>query len=55
MMLRRYTLLLLLLATGIAAQAQTVFSSLEDLWKYADDHNNNIKAAKYEVDKNVYT
>ena len=55
MMLRRYTLLLLLLATGIAAQAQTVFSSLEDLWKYADDHNINIKAAKYEVDKTVYT
>ncbi len=34
--------------------AQTVFHSLEDVWKYADDHNITLRVAGYDYQKAVY-
>ncbi len=43
-----------LLASGQAVEAQVVFRSLEDAWKYADVHNITIITAKYEAEKALY-
>ncbi len=40
-----------LLLTFQVASAQTVLNSLEDVWKYADEHNTSIKVANYQLDK----
>jgi outer membrane protein TolC len=37
-----------------AASSQTVFGSLEEVWRYADAHNVAIKNAGYEVEKAKY-
>ncbi len=37
-----------------SAQAQTPFRNLEDVWKYADEHNITIKTVKYEYEKSKY-
>lgn len=50
-MLRRIEIIFLMLAVTVAARAQTNFSSLEDLWKYADAHNVTIRNAGYELNK----
>lgn len=33
------------------AKGQVVFSSLEDMWQYAEEHNMNVRTARYETDK----
>ena len=46
--------IIVLLGLQYSAGAQTVFRSLEDVWKYADTHNITIRTVKYELDKSVY-
>jgi outer membrane protein len=53
-MLKRYSLILTLLLLNGSAEAQTVFRSLEEVWKYADIHNITIRTAKYEAEKAGY-
>jgi outer membrane protein len=53
-MLKRITVIIVFLAFCGVAEAQVAFGSLEDVWKYADTHNINIKTVKYELDKSVY-
>lgn len=33
------------------ASGQTIFSSLEDMWQYAEEHNMNVRTARYETEK----
>lgn len=45
----------LLLATSLyTAQAQVVLTSLEEAWKYADEHNITIRTSGYELDKYTF-
>lgn len=44
----------MLLAISQVCYGQTVFRSVEDIWKYADAHNINIITAKYEAQKALY-
>ena len=53
-MFKNILLIVLFLALGQAAEAQIVFRSLEDAWKYADVHNITIITAKYEAEKALY-
>ncbi len=53
-MFKNILLIALFLALGEAAEAQIVFRSLEDAWKYADVHNITIITAKYEAEKALY-
>src|ERR1035437_941220 len=53
-MFKRVTIIIVLLALCRVTDAQVVFSSLEDVWKYADTHNITIRTAKYELDKSLY-
>jgi outer membrane protein len=53
-MFKRITIVISLLAFCGIADAQVVFSSLEDVWKYADAHNITIRTVKYELDKSAY-
>ena len=34
-----------------AMNAQVVFNTIEDVWRYADTHNVTMRTAKYEVEK----
>ena len=45
------SVLVVSLAIAGPGRAQTVFTSLEDVWKYADAHNTSIRNANYELDK----
>jgi len=54
MFLKVYKTIIIILALPLSAGAQTVFRSLEDVWKYADVHNITIRTAKYELDKSKY-
>lgn len=54
MFLKRLYLLLFTLALIPFCDAQIVFHSIEDAWKYADVHNVTLLTAKYEVDKASY-
>ncbi len=53
-MYKKTVILFVLLAVCCAADGQTFFTSLEDVWKYADSHNVQIRIAEYELDKGVY-
>ena len=53
-MSKRLTSIIVLLALSLVADAQIVFTSLEDAWKYADAHNITIITAKYEAEKSLY-
>jgi outer membrane protein TolC len=53
-MFKNILLIAFLLVTGQATEAQVVFHSLEDAWKYADAHNITILTAKYEAEKALY-
>lgn len=50
---KRYITLLILLALSTISFGQTVFNSLEEVWKYADDHNVAIKNSRYELNKAI--
>ena len=54
-MKKSFALIILLLSLCRMANAQVVFTSLEDVWKYADAHNITIRTIKYEVTKSRYT
>ena len=43
--------IILLVCMVYGADAQVTFNSVEDVWKYADDHNVTIRLAKYEAAK----
>ncbi len=53
-MFRKSLIIVLLVLAYYGAGAQTVFRSLEDVWKYADEHNINIRNSGYELDKSKY-
>jgi len=53
-MLKNLTIVIIALGTSLAGTAQTTFGSLEDVWKYADEHNVTIRTAAYEKDKARY-
>ena len=53
-MLKKLIALVSLIAFATTLQAQVVFHSLEEVWKYADDHNVNIKVAAYDAKKADY-
>ena len=54
-MFRKIISTVIILLAGISSlDAQVVFSSLEDAWKYADTHNITILTAKYETEKALY-
>lgn len=46
--------IIILFTQPAAVWGQTVFSSVEDVWKYADAHNVAIQNAGYEIDKARY-
>ncbi len=54
-MFKNILLIAFLLACGQAVEAQVIFRSLEDAWKYADAHNITILTAKYEAEKALYS
>ena len=51
---KRFSIIILLLSLCRVADGQVVFTSLEDVWKYADVHNITILTAKYETEKSMY-
>ncbi len=53
-MLNRIKIIVALLLICRIADAQTVFRSVEDVWRYADEHNISIKTIKYELAKSGY-
>ncbi len=53
-MFKKNIFIILLLSFCRMANGQVVFTSLEDVWKYADVHNITIITAKYEAEKSVY-
>ena len=53
-MFRKSLIIVLLVWAWQGAGAQTAFRSLEDVWKYADEHNINIRNSGYELDKAKY-
>jgi len=53
-MFRKLSIIIILLIAAHTGDAQVVFRSLEDAWKYADVHNITIRTDKYEVDRSVY-
>ena len=50
-MLRKLSVLIILLVASRISDGQVAFSTLEDVWKYADVHNITIRTARYELDK----
>ena len=53
-MFKKNIFIILLLSFCRQADGQVVFTSLEDVWKYADVHNITIITAKYEAEKALY-
>lgn len=53
-MFKKINIVIALLLASQLCGAQVVFRSLEDVWKYADEHSVAIRTAKYEVDKAGY-
>jgi outer membrane protein TolC len=53
-MYKKYLVLFTVLSAAIGSHAQVVFNSLEDIWKYADDHNVSIRLASYDAKKATY-
>jgi outer membrane protein len=53
-MYKRVYLIVVLISLSLVAGAQVSFSSLEDVWKYADAHNIGIRVAGYELNKGQY-
>ncbi len=53
-MFKKITIVIVALGTSLPGTAQTTFGSLEDVWKYADEHNVTIRTAQYEKDKARY-
>lgn len=53
-MLKKLTIIILLLGLYSVSDGQVVFHSIEEVWKYADTHNITIRTVKYEVDKSGY-
>ncbi len=53
-MLKKVSVTIILLVICLAADAQVVFSSLEDAWKYADVHNITIRTSQQEVERALY-
>src|SRR5580658_10756157 len=55
-MQKGYSIIITLLFTVLSgfAEAQTVFRSLEEVWRYADVHNITIRTAQYEAEKARY-
>ncbi|MCW3124095.1 MAG: TolC family protein [Flavipsychrobacter sp.] len=54
-MFKKVIILIVLLLAQRVSDGQVVFRSVEDIWKYADTHNINIKTIKYELDKSTYS
>jgi len=54
-MFKKITALFILLFVAASSQAQVIFNSLEDVWKYADDHNVTIRIAQYDLQKAGYS
>ena len=53
-MYKRILMTLMMIAMVVSASiGQVAFSSVEEVWKYADDHNLTIRLAKYEATKSV--
>ncbi len=51
-MFKRILMTLIMIAMTVSASiGQVAFSSVEEVWKYADDHNLTIRLAKYEATK----
>ena len=50
-MYRRIWIITGLLLLVVAAKAQVAFSSVEDVWRYADEHNISLRLAKYDARK----
>ena len=46
---------LLLSACCMQVWSQTVFRSVEEVWKYADEHNVTIRIARYDLQKSGYS
>ncbi len=55
MLRKSFYIFLLTLTQAAIAQAQYIFRSVEDIWKYADVHNITILTAKYETNKALYS
>jgi outer membrane protein len=55
MLIKRIGIVLLSLAAFYTGRAQLVFNSVEEVWKYADQHSIAIQTAKHEIDKSDYT
>lgn len=53
-MFKKIIIVVLLLVLYQVTEAQVVFASLEDVWKYADTHNVTIRTVKYELNKSGY-
>lgn len=53
-MLKKATIIIVLLLAHQITNGQVVFRSVEDIWQYADTHNINIKTIKYELNKSSY-
>ncbi len=53
-MLKKLSIIFISLFYWQASGAQTVFRSLEEVWKYTDVHNITIRTARYEVEKADY-
>ena len=53
-MFKRLWVIFILLSCYNSSSGQVVFRSVEDVWKYADQHNIIIRTAKYELDKSGY-
>ena len=49
-----FCLLVAVLITGQFSRGQTVFRNVEEVWKYADEHNAAIRLARYDAAKAVY-
>lgn len=45
--------LFILLVFSFTGQAQTIFTSVEDAWKYAETHNTTIRVAQYEAERSA--
>ena len=53
-MLNRILLIIVLTITATTSECQTVFRSVEDVWKYADTHNITIRTMNFELKKSGY-
>lgn len=53
--MKRIAILISLISFANACSAQVAFNSLEEIWKYADLHNVNMKVAKEELAKAGYS